>query len=209
MMVFWKARLVFLAVPKTGTQAYEAALGQQADIVMRHPTSVKHMSAQKFRRKFAPLLGPGTGKSLKTLAVIREPVDWLGSWYRYRRRPELNGHPNSTATLSFDDFVDGYLAEVQPAWANVGSQFRFVSNDRGHVITDHLFPYEDQIGLRGFLAQSLGFDVPPPPQVNRSPDRTPSRLSPELEDRLRRDHAADFDLHQAVTLGRPYSGPDT
>ncbi|MHC0053916.1 gamma-glutamyl kinase [Actibacterium sp. D379-3] len=200
MMVFWKAGLVFLAVPKTGTQAYTAALGDMADMVVRHPPGLKHMAAQRFRRKLLPVLDPSGTADLRTMAVIRDPLDWLGSWYRYRGRPALNGQPNSTAGLSFDQFVAGYLAAEQPAWAGVGSQFRFVSNGQGKVITDFLFPYEDQDGLRHFLAARLGRDLAPPAEMNRSPDGI-TVLSPELETRLRSERAEDFALHAAVARG--------
>jgi len=200
MMVFWKAGLVFLAVPKTGTQAYEAALGETADILIRHPPPAKHMTAQRFRRKFAPLLPPPPGGAFRTIAVIRAPVDWLGSWFRYRGRSQLDGHANSTAGLSFDSFVEGYLAEPQPAWARIGSQHRFVTDAGGTVLADYLFPYEDQTALRAYLAAQLGREVPPPPRRNVSPAR-PLLLSPETEARLRRARPEEFALHAAVGDG--------
>lgn len=197
MMVFWKAGLAFLAVPKTGTQAYAATLGAEADILIRNPPDLKHMTAQRFRRKFLPMLDRNGDDSLETLAVIREPLDWLGSWYRYRGREGLKGHPNSTAGLSFDQFVEGYLAEKQPAWATVGSQHRFVTGGKGKLLVDHLFAYEDQAALRDFLGDRLGHIVEPPPRRNGSPPR-PQELSPDTEARLRERCAADFALHETL-----------
>lgn len=198
MLIFWKARLAFLAVPKTGTHAYEAALGDKADIVMRHPQGMKHMGARKFRRKFEPILLEARDAPLEMLAVIREPVDWLGSWYRYRARPYLDGHKNSTAGMSFDKFVEDYLKEDTPAHAAIGSQARFVSDGKGQVIVDHLFPYEDQAGLRDFLSRKLDQPVPTPPTKNASP-KADLELAPELALRLRTERPADFALHDAVS----------
>ena len=196
MIMFWKARLVMLAVPKTGTQAYEAALGAQADMVIRHPPGAKHVTAQGFRRKVLPFVDPDRRQRLETLAVIREPIDWLGSWYRYRSRPQLDGQPQSTAGLSFDDFVEAYLAPAPPAFARVGSQARFTSNKAGKVIVDHLFAYEDQAALRSFLQDRLGVEIAPP-ERNVSP---PGKLSldPDIEARLREVFAPDFTLHARV-----------
>ena len=42
MLVFWKARLVMLAVPKTGTSAYERALSPLAGMVVSDPPELKH-----------------------------------------------------------------------------------------------------------------------------------------------------------------------
>ena len=43
--------------------------------------------------------------------MIREPVSWLSSWYRYRLREEIAGRPNSTRGRSFDEFVAEWLEE--------------------------------------------------------------------------------------------------
>ncbi|MGC9369713.1 MAG: gamma-glutamyl kinase [Paracoccaceae bacterium] len=197
--MFWKARLVMLAVPKTGTQAYEAALGAQAGMVIRHPPGAKHVTAQGFQRKVLPFLDPDHRQGLETLAVIRDPIDWLGSWYRYRGRPQLDGRPQSTADLSFDEFVAAYLTPAPPAFARVGSQARFASNKAGKVIVDHLFAYEEQSRLRRFLEERLGLAIAPP-ERNVSP---PAKLTldPGLEAELREVCAPDFTLHARVLSG--------
>jgi len=204
MMMFWKARLVMLAVPKTGTQAYEAALGDRADMVIRHPPGAKHVTAQGFRRKLLPFLDPDGRQGLETLAVIRDPLDWLGSWYRYRSRPQLDGQRNSTAGRSFDEFVEAYLTPAPPAFARVGSQARFASNKAGEVIVDHLFAYEDQASLRRFLQERLGVEITPP-ERNVSP---PGKLSldPGTEARLREVFAPDFTLHARARTGYARQG---
>lgn len=198
MMVFWKAGLVFLAVPKTGTQAYAAALGGKADMIIRHPPGLKHMNAKRFSNRLRPLLAQSGMSTVETLAVIRDPLEWLGSWYRYRGRDALRGNSKSTAAVTFDQFIEAYLSPDQPAFADVGSQMRFVSDGEGRVIVDHLFAYENQSALRGFLSARLGAAVAPPPQRNASPRQSLS-LSPDLEARLRDERAADFALHQGLS----------
>ncbi len=195
-MVFWKARLAFLAMPKTGTQAYETALTPWADILFKGPPGLKHCNARRFRRDILPLIDPDREVKLATLAVVREPLEWLGSWYRYRSRPQLSGQPNSTADVSFDQFVDAYLSNDRPPFAALGSQHRFVSNKAGKIIVNHLFSYENQMGLRDFLTGRLGvsFDLP---QKNTSPQRDLT-LSQELNTRLHTDHAADFQLYENI-----------
>ncbi len=42
MLVFFKERLAFLSVPKTGTTAYETALRSRADLVISEPPMLKH-----------------------------------------------------------------------------------------------------------------------------------------------------------------------
>lgn len=167
MLVFWKERLVLLAVPKTGTTALEEVLSPRADLVFRNPPVVKHTPLYRFRRLLAPYLAATGADELETVAVIREPVDWLGSWYRYRRRDEIAGQRNSTAGISFDDFVREYCQETPAPFARVGSQARFLGDGAGGSVS-HLFRYEDQPRFLDFLASRIG-PLPALPRRNVSP----------------------------------------
>ncbi len=205
MMIFWDARIAFLAVPKTGTQAYEAALADRADVILRHPPRLKHMTAQRFGVRFRPLLPERPGQELIVVAMIRNPLDWLGSWYRYRRRPALNGKPNSTSTVSFDEFVQAYLNPTPPAFADVGSQHNFLTDRAGKLAVDHLFDYADQPVFLAFLAEKFGDEVPPPERRNMSPagDLT---LSDQTRQALMESGAPDFDLYARVAAGQLLPG---
>lgn len=96
MLVFWKENLVFLAVPKTGTTAIEGALSPKAAMVLRDPPQIKHAPLYRYGRFLQPMFEKAGGKNPETIAVIRDPVEWLSSWYRYRNRHALVGHKNST-----------------------------------------------------------------------------------------------------------------
>ncbi|MCT4685562.1 MAG: gamma-glutamyl kinase [Roseicyclus sp.] len=192
MLVFWKARLVVLAVPKTGTTALEAALAPHADALIRNPPEKKHVTARRYRNQLAPFLENRGNRPLELMAVIREPRDWLGSWYRYRARDQIAGTPASTAGLSFDRFVEGWLSTPEPKFARVGRQSRFVADEDGAVIVDHLFRYEALEEAVAFLQDRLGRRIDLP-RRNVSPPAALS-LDPALETRLRREAAADFDL---------------
>jgi hypothetical protein len=192
MLIFWKARLVVLAVPKTGTTALEEALAPHADAAIRNPPEKKHVTARRYRNQLAPFFENRGARKMETLAVIREPLDWLGSWYRYRARDQIAGSAASTAGISFDRFVEGWLSDPEPEFARVGRQSRFVSNDRGEVIVDHLFRYEALEEAVAFLEERLGREIDLP-RRNVSPGAALS-LDPALEARLRREAAVDFDL---------------
>ena len=156
MLVFWRERLVLFAVPKTGTTALEGALAPRAAPVLRDPPELKHAPMYRYHRFVRPMLEAAGGSAFETIAVVREPVDWLRSWYRYRARADLAQHPNSTRGLSFDEFVTGYLKGKPPACSNVGSQARFVAPPPGAEGITHLFRYEAQERLLAFLGERLG-----------------------------------------------------
>ncbi|WP_420863403.1 gamma-glutamyl kinase [Algirhabdus cladophorae] len=199
MMIFTGPKLAFLSQSKTGSSAYQAALGAKADIVITNPTTLKHATIQRFDRFLKPMLAVGGVSDVETLGVIREPISWLGSWYRYRSRPFLDGHANSTKDVSFDQFVTDYMAEDRPSYANVGSQYRFLFAPNGKHSVDHVFRYENQEGLIDFLETrlDLALDLP---RVNVSPVMS-LELDPKIESKLRRKLSDDFDLWDRLDAG--------
>lgn len=196
MLVFWKARLVMLAVPKTGTSAYERALAPHAGIVVSDPPELKHSPVFRYNRFFRPMFDRVGGEGLELLAVVREPIDWLGSWYRYRQRPFLDGKPTSTKNVSFDDFCEAYARGDRPVFAEVGSQAKFVEPRPNGVSVAHLFKYENQAGLIAFLEDRLQISLDLP-RENVSPRRDLT-LSAGTEAKLRRKCAEDFAVWESA-----------
>lgn len=196
MLVFSKAKLVLLCVPKTGTTAYQTALGPHAAMVVRDPPELKHAPVFRYNRFYRPALEKFIGTPLDIVAVMREPVDWLGSWYRYRRRPFTKGQRTSTHDVTFDEFVEAYTRGDKPPFANVGSQAKFLEPQKNGTAVTHLFRYDDQDGLRKFLQDRLGvtFDTG---RENASPDMSLA-LSAETEAKLRRKCADEFTLWEGI-----------
>ena len=195
MLVFWKERLVFLAVPKTGTTAIEGALAPKAALVLREPPLLKHATVQRYKRILQPMMDITKEPPFDTVAVVRDPVDWLGSWYRYRHRDDRVGHANSTRGLSFDDFVGAYMADKPPAFADVGSQARFLTTPEGTVGVTYLFRYEARPKLIRFLEQRLNTQI----HLNRLNVSPPAdvTLSPGVAADLRQRCAAEFAVWEA------------
>lgn len=196
MLVFHNERLVFLSVPKTGTTAYETALRDRADIVVSDPPELKHAPVYRYNRFFRPMFEKVCNAQMETIAVMREPVSWLGSWYRYRRRPFMQGKPNATHDVSFDDFVSAYITGDQPGFARVGSQAKFLEPRPNGVSVTHLFRYEDPGRLNRFLEQRLDITLSLG-RENVSPQME-LELSRETENRFRRKCAEEFDLYNSI-----------
>ncbi|MFK7835781.1 MAG: gamma-glutamyl kinase [Sulfitobacter sp.] len=196
MLVFYKERLAFLSVPKTGTTAYEAALAPRADMVISEPPMLKHAPVYRYNRFIRPMFERVCDAEMELMAVMREPVSWLGSWYRYRRRPFMQGKPNSTEGISFDDFVLAYMKGNKPGFADVGSQFQFMKTQPNGTGLTHTFRYEDQPRLVSFLEERLGVTLELT-RENVSP-QMPLTLSPDVEQRFRRKCAEEFDLYASI-----------
>ncbi|MFE3835678.1 hypothetical protein [Pseudogemmobacter sonorensis] len=223
MLVFWEARLVFLATPKTGSTAIAEALESRAAISVQRPPLLKHTTVHRFRRFLGPYLEAASKDEWCVVALMREPRDWLGSWYRFRQRPDQTDARKSTRGMDFDSFVEAWCAPTRPAFADVGSQARFLRPRQGQGV-DRLFRYEDMAGFTAFLAERLdgagsGPEAAAPgtagsgaagsgvagsgtggialPRVNVSPEADLA-LSPATEARLREVAAEDFALYESL-----------
>lgn len=195
MMVFWQQRLAFLATPKTASTAIEAALGALATLVILRPKELKHTDATKFERFLQPYLAGDGTQPFEVVALMREPRDWLGSWYRDRQREDVEP-ALSTAAISFDSFVRAYCAPGErPAFADVGSQAAFLTTPSGAQMP-HLFRYEALEDFVQFLEDRLGCEIILP-RLNVSP-RGNTSLAPETDALLRQTMAQDFALYESL-----------
>ncbi|MEZ5714135.1 MAG: hypothetical protein R3D85_02510 [Paracoccaceae bacterium] len=183
-----------LAVPKTGTTSYERALKTQADIIFAGRR--KHTNASFFHRRLGPFLKAAYDLTPERMAVMRDPIDHMRSWYRYRARPELRGKPTSTAEMSFDDFVLAALQKRPPEVAKVGSQEGFLILAKGQVPVHHLFAYESQPLIRAFLEERFKRKLKLK-EYNVSP-RVEAPLSAEVEAKFRAGRAREFELYDRV-----------
>ncbi|AXI46616.1 gamma-glutamyl kinase [Sulfitobacter sp. SK012] len=196
MLVFFKERLAFLSVPKTGTTAYEAALAPRADVVISDPPLLKHAPVYRYNRFIRPMFLKVCDAELELMAVMREPVSWLSSWYRYRRRPFIEGKANSTHGVSFDEFVLAYMKGQRPSFADVGSQFKFLESQPNGTGVTHLFRYEDQPRLQKFLTDRLGVKLDLA-RENVSP-KMETPLSEDVLTRFQRKFADEFELYDSI-----------
>lgn len=197
MLVFYKERLAFLSVPKTGTTAYETALAPHADMVISEPPMLKHAPVYRYNRFIRPMFERVCDVELEVMAVMREPVSWLGSWYRYRQRPFMEGKPNSTHGISFDEFVLAYMKGNKPGFADVGSQFQFMKTQPNGTGVTHFFRYEDQPTLQSFLEDRLKVELTLA-QENVSPKMALS-LSDDVASRFKKKCAEEFDLYASIS----------
>lgn len=195
MLVFWEQRLAILATPKTGSTAIETALEPLATLAILRPPVLKHTPVQRFHRFIGPYLEVTSGKPFTLVALMREPRDWLGSWYRYRQRDEITDPAKSTRGISFDQFVNAWCDDPQPDYAAVGSQAKFLQPKAEKGI-DRLFRYEEIDVFLQFLNDRLGFEITLP-RLNVSPAGE-TDLSPETEARLRKTAARDFALYDSL-----------
>jgi hypothetical protein len=196
MLIFLRKKLCLFAMTKAASTSLERAYAPLADIVFTGNPRNKHMTWRKYNRFIAPYLASIGHDDIETMCIMREPIDWLGSWYRYRARPQIAGKPNSTAAMHFEDFACAYLEVPKPAFANVGDPAQFVSDKDGRPQIDHLFAYDRLDDAIAFLNARLDSNEKPKVQ-NASPDGDLT-LSAETEAALRAKLAPAYAIYDAL-----------
>jgi hypothetical protein len=195
MLVFWEQRLAFLATPKTGSTAIAAALESLAAVSIQRPPLLKHTTVHRYRRFIGPYLEAASKDNFTLVALMREPKDWLGSWYRFRQREETEP-AKSTRDMSFDDFVRAWCRDPRPDFADVGSQGKFLRPRQG-AGADRLFRYEAIGTFVQFLEDRLGCEITLP-RLNVSPEGS-TELTAATEALLRATAVEDFGLYATLT----------
>ena len=54
--------------------------------MFRDPPGVKHINWGKYQRQIRKMLENLTDGPFETFGIVRHPLDWMESWYRYRHR---------------------------------------------------------------------------------------------------------------------------
>ena len=194
MLIFLRHNLTYLATPKTGTTAVETALKPHAEIVFAK--NRKHLNAARYANKVAPFLENTFGIRPPSVAVMREPLDQIKSWYRYRQQDRHIGTPVSTHDISFDQYVEEVISDDPPERARIGRQFNFLTNGKDRVMADHVFAYEAQDKFLAFLTAKLEHSV-----TLRDKNVSPPAeavISNRTLARLREAYATDYILYEEI-----------
>lgn len=176
MLIFWERRLVFLATPKAGSTAIEAALEGLANLAVQRPAELKHTDFRTYRQFIAPWLQSVTGDAFTTVALMREPLSWLQSWYRFRQRDDQDDPDHAMTGVSFAEFSRLYASGTAGSLTDIGSQSTFLTDGPARV--DRIFRYEDMEAFTDFLEDRLDcalrlprVNVPPAADVTLTPDQ--------------------------------------
>ena len=196
-----------LAPPKTATTSIEQAFSPYADVSLQK-NPFKHTKYAQFQRFLEPWLeakGFPRG-SYEVVCVVREPIDWLFSWWRYRSReglarPSHPKHDNYAGHLSFEQFARAYMrshpgersVKGGKRFARVGRPSEFLRPLDGEPAVDRLFRYERLDLLVGYLSGRVGEEVEVGTS-NVSPERSFS-LSGGCERDLREFFAPEYELY--------------
>lgn len=205
MMYIAAAKLVILSQAKTGSVALENALLHLSDWAIRRPNALKHMTYGTFSERFAPLLQELGGlkrTDYEVVAVMRQPLDWFGSLYRFNTRETWGSEAERQNRYLGDMSFDAYVREICTRYkdrtrqVDSGSPCRVALAADRTIGVDRMFPYEDLSGLLDLLAKRTG-EVLTLKRVNVSPERE-LPLSDEMRAKFARTYALETRLHASL-----------
>lgn len=195
MLISLSKKLTFLAMPKAASTSIETALFPFCDIAFKNNPRVKHIRYRRYKRFILPYIENSGFGPLETTCLFREPTDWLFSWYRYRSRDKIQAKPQSTANMSFDEFVSRYMDEDETV-SDIGRTSLFVIDHDGKPAVDHIFRYENLAAYTKFLEsrfeQKLELE-----HLNESPQRE-FTLSSQLKTQLKEFLTPEYEIYETA-----------
>ncbi|MDO9457540.1 sulfotransferase family 2 domain-containing protein, partial [Nocardioides sp.] len=169
---------VLLSVPKVASTSLDEALGGFHQEPPGRPVA-KHQNVLNFHRHTVPKIRKlGFERdSYEVVALFRDPVAWLESWWRYRQRPDVRDHQAEryTGDVSFAEFVRLFLDD-KDATGIKGRPARFVAGDaeRGARL-DRVFAVDRPEVWTAWFAERVGSPIEVP-RRNRATARRPADL---------------------------------
>ena len=196
----------FICVPKCGSTTVERFMRPRSDFSLSGNPQLKHIRYEQVQEHIWPLLAQLHLKVPYTFAVIREPVSWVESWYRFRARDELAPldhpqHHNFSGHITFSEYVEAVLQPKPPSFARIHSQFYYVRNKAGEVGVDKTIQLEQMgVAVPALLAKHGITVAKPEERRNVSEVREATALPNHLKDRLLVHLEKDVALHRASGL---------
>ena len=116
MLIFVEKRLILYSMPKTGTTSIHKALEKSATIRFTRTGKfgLKHINAEDFQKWEKTLKDQFPGDKFVSCCVMREPIDLLRSWYKYRSRKKLKSDEKFTGNITFDNYIKNLYGKKKP-----------------------------------------------------------------------------------------------
>ncbi len=194
MLIGVKKRFVFIANSKTASTSIEHSLVGQAEIQRGGGPQRKHIYLRDALPEYDFLFGrSGYGiESFFTFGVMRDPVSWIQSWYRYRCGNKVESP--LPAGMSFAAFwaLNDWNRTMQSGAPRL--QSHFFTNKHGVPIVDYVIPYDQLASHFGMICDRLGIKAPLQSKNVSKVKKRMIDVSPELVEEMQAFYAKDYAL---------------
>lgn len=148
MLISTKKKFVFLSNYKCASTSIESVLKEHCELILTGP-KFKHLPIDKFNKYIKPLLETMGFYDFETYCIVRDPIDYVFSWYRYRQRDELKKVKSIryTGDVTFDQFVKEVCSEDSAPYSILGdppeNQHLFVGYKNGKFKVDNVYTLDN------------------------------------------------------------------
>lgn len=207
MMASLRFGFIVLSMPKCASSSLQQALTPVCDV--RFKDHMKHVDFAFVERWVLPMLRARRAPAPyapRIFCLMREPIDWLYSWYRYSwgadgRPTPTGGVPRSgPAYPDFAAFLEAYFSSSPPHVGGVLRQTDFLRGADGAPGAIELIRFEDHPRLlrilEGMCGQAIELKV-----TNRSRPRRDADFAGVDLAGLRRRLAAEYAVYDAIPAG--------
>jgi len=192
MLIGVKRRFVFIANTKTGSTSIEKLLMPYAEINRGGSPQRKHISWKDVRIEYSFLFDDLNyePESFFKFGVIRDPVDWVRSWYNYRLNNQKVDNP-LPPDMSFEDFW-----RAPKNWVREARQSTAFLDSQGQCAMDLIIPLEYLPEAMKYVLERLGIPHAPMPKENKSPGKLKrSDIGAENEREILSQYAEDAAMY--------------
>jgi len=194
MLIGVRRSFIFVANTKTASTSIEFMMAQYAEIMRAGSPERKHMKLRDVCKEYWFLFDrPDQPLSRYfKFGVMREPIDWILSWYRYRKGNQVSSR--IPRDMSFAEFW------AQKDWNIIradGSKYLqqdlFVGAD-GAVLADVIIPYAELTPMMEIICKGLNIPLNLNRQNVSSISGLDTPLDPMLVQEMREFYAPDYAL---------------
>ena len=196
MIIDLDRKFLFIANLRTGSTSLQKALSADADIVIAKTRYGKHLGVAAIEERFRWIFQYRKAGEMFVFGVMRDPLDYLTSLYRFHKADAFRDQRHSTANINFDEFLETW---VPTSWQTRPQIQRFLSPESAFEtvtvwnfrnIERNFVLFRDRLGIDGAL-----------PHVNRSrASRAPIALSERRRAEIAEAYAADAALTRPEVL---------
>lgn len=198
MLISVKHKFLFVANTKAASTSIEAILADHAEISSPPGPKGKHLPLAKIRQDFKALFDtPGKEfDSFFRFGVMRDPLDWILSWFRYRKGNQVEAP--LPPDMSFAEFWQAADWNVFDHTGKPYSQGRIFLDAGGKPLADVIIPYHQLDAMLPQVLAALGISATVP-RLNVSVIWREAAVIPaDLRDAVRAHYAADFALYDQL-----------
>ncbi|SDX57051.1 hypothetical protein [Roseicitreum antarcticum] len=193
MLIGVRQRLVFVANTKTGSTAIEQALAPHCEIMRGGTPAQKHMQLAQLAQEYGFLFNQPAHPldSYFKFGVMRDPIQWIQSWFRYRKGNDVESRLPADMTLA--QFWARRDWNIQRANGTKYLQSDLFTDAQGRLLADVIIPHHDLNAHFQAICTALKIKAPlyqaNVSRLQRIGDDIPESLLAEMREFYAEDYA--------------------